>query len=431
MDNEVSTYFSKNSYQAPVVYVEIMGVTFGLHDITDDQLDITTIMQRPVTPNSLVKYPNLVTNLKVDKIVSGEINKYTLEIKYLPQDGEDPSYIDKLLSANRTQNNSMITIAYGDGSLDGFNFRKYEAMVVGYKMKVDFSTACMTYTINAMSIASSYEITGPNGNIMQHSFVDRTNVRVSDIIKEIYYDPTYGLQLVFPGGIYIDGAHINEWDPKNPPDILLEESTISGGKMTPFQYLKSLVPRMIASDIGIEESTGFLYSIDDGYRNQSFHIDRVLDSNGKTYADEIVIGTEGSVVIDYEVTTDMSLGIAIDYGKNKDPNAFTSYFVNSENEEVELDTYGSIKTDSTDDALVDKKWWDMVSSIPYGLRLVVRAMKRQIPLMTPIKVTILIKGRLYFLSGIYMVVKVNDEVNGNGYTTEMELLRTSGLEYIG
>lgn len=423
----MNKHFQVNGYQAPAVSVTILGVTFGLHDISQDEIDITKEYIRPATPKSLAEYPNLITQLKVNKVVNGEVNKYEITMKYLPQDGEDPNYIEKLISANRTQNGSRIIISYGDASLYGNNTRQWEAIILKYRMRADFNIGCMTYIIECMSTARMFSLAGPAGEPMQNSFDPVSGERCSDVIKRIYYDPTYGLQLVFPGGIYIDDVHISEWDNIDPPDIVLEESSIPGGKMTSFEYLKLLTSRMISSDIGTNDNpTSFMYSIDDSLNNQSFRINRLI--NSEDIADEIVIGTEGSVVIDYEVTTDMSYGIALDYGEELSSDTFTNYFVNASGEEESVESVGAVTSSDTDLAAVDLKWWEAVSSYPYGLKLITRAMRTQLPLMSRLRITILIKGMVHNMSGIFMLVKCDDEVNSDGYTTTMELIRVEGVD---
>ena len=417
----MSTYFSTNSLQAPAVYVEIMGVQFGLHEKDNDVFDITQI--RPSTPRSLIKYPNLITAIEAKRISDADLNIYSITLKYQPGDNEDPSYIDKLLSANSTQNGGKIVIAYGDGSGEGFFRDKLEALVTKYTMEVNLEASTFTYTLIAQSVGGIYYLKKDDGSIVNFEFPDRSDVAVSSVIREIYNDTTYGLNKAFPGGIYIEDLHINDITDDNRPDAVLRNATIPGGSQNPLEYLKTLVKYMIPITIGTDNASSYVYSFNDKLGGQSFDINRAIGAGDGSYIEEIPIGVEGSPVVSYSFTTDFSSMRAVEYGEVDEANSLSRYYINENGQEVRVDGIANSDSYNLLEIARDQKWWATVSNLPYGLNLVVRSMKRHVPLMSKFKVTIVVKGRVHWVSGIYQLTAIKDKVDNSGYFSEIEMLK--------
>lgn len=420
----MSKYFSSNNYQAPAVYIEIMGVRLGLVDDSLSNIDISEDI--PATPKSLIKFPNLIISLNVNKIVSGDMNKYTLVLKYLPQDNEDPSYIDKLLAANVTQNSSKIVISYGDTSTEGFFSRKDEAFITNYTMKMELETSAMVYTITAITVASALTQLDTSGNVITYEFQDVSDTHISKIYADLYNNPKYGLKDIFPGGIFIDKVNVLNITDKNRPDTKFE-GTIPGGNMSLLEYLTALVSLMVPSSYGTEDICGYVYAFNDTYGSRSFEIYKSI--NDAKIVDELVIGSvDGSNITTYEFTNDFSALIAMRYGKTKDiqSKSLSKTYIDDNCNEVEIEgVLGNHKNLNTSSMSNDAIWWNSVSKLPCGLNISTRGMIRQLPLMSNIKVTIVIKGRIHFSSGIYSLMEVHDVIDNSGFYSQLKLLKTS------
>lgn len=425
-------YFSTNNYIAPAVYIEILGVKFGLASYNEVAYDITSY-ERPITPSSLSKYPNIITKLKVNRLVDGSDNQYTLTIKYLPQDGDDPSYIDKLLAANYQQNDSKMIIAYGDSSLDGFIRNKMEATILKSSMSVDLETSALEYTIKALSLSSIYSIyKDSNGEPIQFSFPARKDMYPSEILKLVYNDPIYQLKKVFPGGITINGIDINEINDSNRPDIFRSGEVISESKCNPYEYLIRVVKSMYSSEIGTKDNSNkpFIYSINDSYMNQSFDIFNLVTNSSEDYVDEVEIGIEDSKVTSYKFDSDFSYLMYQSYASENNEKGLYKYYYDDKGNEYKVKSYdGSASVNSHEQIARDKRWYESVSELPYALTLTTRYLKRSIPLGSNLKVTIIIKGQVHWTSGIFMITESVDEISTSGYSSTLKMLRLKGATY--
>ena len=423
----MSLYFSDNNYQAPAVYVEIMNVQLGLSEHNQEYqfLDISEI--RPRTPKSISKYPNIVESIDVERITDGDINIYTLVLKYAPDEDEDVSYVDKLISANRTHNGSKLIIAYGDSSGDGFFSTKKEAMILSYKLKVEQEASAMRYEITAISTCGIYAYKDETKEALgKYPFPEEKNTRVSAVIRKVYQNPTYHLRDIFPGGIFIDGINVEDMNNDNAPDLLYDEFVIAGGDYSPVDYLKYLAKLMSNRDIGKDSNYSYSYSYNDDMGAQSFHIDRSLGPEGSSYIDELKIGTQDSNVIAFEFLADHVTGMVVDYAKKGDSSASETTYYDRYGQEHKITYSPSNKVDGSkaeEELERDRRWWNTISQIPYTMTCTARGLKRQIPLMTCLKVTYMVKGQAHFLSGLFYATSIKDHISSEGFTCELEMVK--------
>lgn len=438
MISKRSTIFTTNTLQAPAVYLEILGVQFGLADFEAmKNIDITKhVYERPRTPKSLVKFPNLITSVKSERITD-DYNKYTITLRYQPGDNEDPNYIDKLLSANATQNDSIIRLAYGDASSDGYFTRKMEAAIRKYSMSLDTSSATMTYTLSAEPVARSVTVAEDGSSIVAVPFPALTGkFRISLIIKKLWNDEsTYGFQSLFPGGIWIDDIHISDITEENAPDMEIQASDdeFKSEETSPISYLIKLVTSyMYNKDTGTSlASNKFVYLYDDSMDNggRAFKIYQSPVSNDESaieYSDEVVVGAKDSPVTGFEFTEDNSIALCVRYSLYQDNGKTSKYFIDDQGREVRVDgVYGAQSSYNKIDILREKSWWDTMATLPVGLKLTTRGVRYQLPLFSKIKVTNLIKNQIHYSSGIYQIMSTYDEISNKGYTSTFTLLKVS------
>ena len=126
--------------------------------------------------------------MQVEK-VNGAVNKYTISLTYAIRAGDDPNLIDKVLASAQDRS---IKISYGDYSLPSFIFKEEEAMIQSVKQSISMNSSQISYTLNCVStsdVANAGSITFPPIN----------NRKPSDVIKELFSKPEYGLLDLFPG----------------------------------------------------------------------------------------------------------------------------------------------------------------------------------------------------------------------------------------
>lgn len=95
-----------------------------------------------------IQYPNYIQSLKVAKI-NGQVNTYTLTLKYAITQFNDPNFMDKVLSS--ASNSRRIVFSYGDLNAPAFVYRNEEAIITNVQQQIDLPSASITYTISAVS----------------------------------------------------------------------------------------------------------------------------------------------------------------------------------------------------------------------------------------------------------------------------------------
>lgn len=105
----ISLLSSTSVVQSPFITIEIAGIQFGTF-IRKGHSNI---------------YPNYVQSIEIDK-VNGAVNSYKIQMIYAIRAGDDPNFIDKVLSKATDR---RIKISYGDYSLPSFIYKEEEAVM--------------------------------------------------------------------------------------------------------------------------------------------------------------------------------------------------------------------------------------------------------------------------------------------------------------
>ena len=74
----------------------------------------------------------------------------------------------------------------------------------------------------------------------------------------------------------------------------------------------------------------------------------------------------------------------------------------------------------------DKTWWTQVTQYPIKATLRVRGLLKPALLMSYLRVNTWFYGRKHLSSGLYVITKQRDSISGNGFATELDLLRVGG-----
>ena len=107
-----------NLVEAPYITTDIGGHVLGTYSQVEkiNKLGIS----------NKVQFPNYMKSLSVVKI-NGMVNTYNLQLMYQIRAGDDPNYVDKLLSS--VSNTRKIILSYGDSASPSFIFRQEEAIM--------------------------------------------------------------------------------------------------------------------------------------------------------------------------------------------------------------------------------------------------------------------------------------------------------------
>lgn len=366
-----------------------------------------------------IQYPNYIQSLKVEKI-NGQVNTYTLSLRYAITQFNDPNFIDKVLSS--VSNTRKITFSYGDLNAPAFVYRNEEALITNVQQQVDLASASISYAIEAVSSSNLTKVGAFN-------FQART-AKPSDIIKEILRNNSkYGLLDLFTGMRDMNLVEQRGLIASN--DIVVH--LMAKRNISILEYLQYLVKSMQSSN-----------------NNQDIYVFKVVDSVDKIFNGpyfRVINSTDASSSIDC-----YSLDIGFDYQTNNavtqfniDNNEAYSIYYNyskklTTNEYVQrIDDNGTlssvyapiISSDNTQGITQpeDENWWKNVTQYPLSATLTIRGLLRPAILMSKIDIGVLFYGRPYAGgTGSYIVTQQTDNIDTRGFYTTLKLVRVGSSE---
>lgn len=418
--------------ETPYVKVNIGGHDFGV--VYHSSSNTSPSMTRQAT----VEYPNYMQRLKVTK-VNGAVNTYEIDLVYQIEAGADPNLLDRIFAS---VGYGKIKISYGDMSSPTFIYREEEAIITKVTSRVEFSQSRISYTVYCTSTSL-----GLYANY--HDFPEWPNKKPSEEIFELLSDNTnkYGLTEVFDGmrgkldkvkelGLIATDDRAVDIPAKTHIDII--------------SYINFLVTCMVSNsdDINnpLKNSTYYMTICDDTYDEtyidpmtgrkylggSYFKVTKV-DSNTKTLATvdtyEIDIGYPGdNQVMSFNITDDNSWALLYNYSDDIHHQKYT-YTIDDDGRMLTIDspniTTSAVKNTTTPS---QKSWWTQMTKFPISATLQIKGLVRTVMLMTYLRVNAIFYGQRHVSSGLYIITKQVDTIDGNGYRTELTLQRVGGDE---
>lgn len=382
-----------NYVEAPYVKMTLGGVEFGTYDGG--------------------KYPNYIQGIDVRK-TNGSMNEYTINLVHQVSPGDNPNYIENLISKNGF---NKVEIEYGDAEA-GITYRSVNALLIDVKSKYDFFNSSISYTLHAIS-----------SSVM--SAVDRRNYpavkdKPSNIINKMLYE-TGELLKYFPAMISKTLVSSNNCIPTNDKEVEMDAMT----NTTPLNYLNKLVSSMVSTTSqAINDSIYYLNINDENSLGPFFTISEVSTKMNKSmfpliYEIDINYPDEKSLAYNFSVDTDFSWPLAYEYAgefSNYD------YGINNSGKTFAEASNAAIKTitGTTNSFITDKNWWTNVTEFPIKATLEVKGLTSYVLLLNYIKVNVYYFGNKRDSSGIYIVTGQEDTLSGNGFRTKLELTRVAG-----
>lgn len=414
--------------EAPYINVNIGGFTFGKYNETRTQDAV------------IINYPNFVTSLDVTKI-NGQVNMYTITMLYQIRVGDDPNFIDKILSS---VGYGKIKISYGDYASPSFVYKEEEAIITKVTSKVNFGTSSIQYIISCTS--SALQLLGTN-----YSYEYHAKSKPSSIIRSMLDRANfYRLTNIFPA---LTGDNLN----KNFSRFIATDDAAveipAKEYMDPVSYINFLVTYMVPESDNPtttqRSATYFMTIHDDSYADYSdvggtyFKITKIPTTyktvpTFNTYT--VDIGYPGgnnpgeNLVMDFNLTDDNSWALLYDYSQS-DMGASQqnySYSINDYGQAIQHYspnvTINALKGKTT---AAMQSWWTRMTEFPISATLVIKGLIRSAMLMSYIRVNSFFYGKKHVSSGLYIVTKQQDKVDGSGYRTILSLTRIAGAdEYI-
>jgi len=147
-DERRSLLASGARVQVPWIKVTIGKYTFGVYSRTeigkrDDQGFYYTAYN--------VQYPNYVQSLDITKI-NGQVNQYTLSIRYAVKQTDDPNFFEKVFSS--VSKTREIIFSYGDMNMPTYIYKEEKAIITKITSRFNLQGGVIEYTVNAVSSAA-------------------------------------------------------------------------------------------------------------------------------------------------------------------------------------------------------------------------------------------------------------------------------------
>lgn len=393
--------------ESPFIIVTFGNYTFGSYTA------------RTVNNAVRVEYPNYITRMSVVK-VNGSVNQYTIDMSYQIRAGDDPNFIDKVLSSVRYNN---IKISYGDWQSPTFIYKEEIALITKVTSNIDFANARISYVVNCVS--NSVGLYASNVN-----FIERFD-KPSNVIKEVFRNSSYGLQQVFTG---MNADNLNSLIASDDQAVKIYAKPATD----PLSYINYLVTCMISNtnskDSVILDSSYYMIIHDDKYGQDLggpyFTVEKVLANSGTIHSYDVYEVDVGypseNMIMEFNITNDNSWSLIYSYNDDQDRQDY-SYYI--DNQGRMMKEYSPDITTSGNKFITtasQKTWWTQMTQFPISATLTIKGLVRPAMLMQYIKVNAMFYGQRHMSSGLYFVKKQQDIVDSRGYRTILTIQRFAG-----
>jgi hypothetical protein len=412
--------------QAPWIKVTIGKYTFGVFD------------KKGMSKNAQgnyetfnVQYPDYIESLNIIKI-NGQVNQYTLTLKYPVRSCDDPNLIEKILSSvTRTRE---IIFSYGDACNPAYIYKDEKALITKVDQNFQLESSVITYTIHAVSGAA---LAGAG----VFNFINNAGVKKqpSDEIKRVFNDSTYGLQKIFTG---MTKDKLNQLIDSTDAAVELDSKTNTSA----IDYITYLVSCMVpqgatqstlSKDIyimTIHDETVFDTAFSDSFNSNTayggpyFKVTRV-STNTMFRADayEVDVGINTStIVLGFTISNNENYSMLYDYAADLQTEQYSTR-INNQGQWEQI--YTPMITSGNNRYLSraeDKVWFTKLTKYPISATIKIQGLLRPATLLQYIRLNVIFPGgNSHISSGLYIVTKQVDEINGSGYFTTLDLTRIS------
>ena len=353
---------SSSRVETPFIAVSIGKFNFGVFN--------KEIGSGAFTGYTKYLYPNYVHSLNINK-VNGAVNTYTLSMKYQITAGDDPNFLKKVFST-QAQERRMI-LSYGDYSSPSFLYKQEACTITDVTSSIDFGSSCITYTITAISDALS--LTAGLFNFPAR------RAKPSDVIKELLYTKTYGIQDVFYG--MRDVNLITTYGLIASDDKEIQIDAKRG--ITIFDYLNYLVSCMSPasnSTNSVIKTGKYVFTVHDDYQGvlggPYFTVHRLnTTSKNLTSLDvyEIDIGYPGAEsILGFSIDDNQTYSILYNY--SKDVNQTDYIYRIDDNGKLQKEYSPAISNNAQKFITTekDKMWWTDVTQYPIKATLTIKGL---------------------------------------------------------
>ena len=412
---------SQARIQVPWVKVTIGDYTFGIFDdFTKKWGQSTDGFYQPFA----IQFPNYIQSLEVTKI-NGQVNKYTLSIKYPITINDDPNFFEKVFSS--VSNTRKIIFTYGDAETPAYIYKNEEAIITGVRQEFDLGGSAITYTVSAVSSAAL----ATDGNITVLGTGNGKKVKPSEEIKKLFLN-NESLRNTFTG---MSAADLNKLIAGDDMEVEIE----SKRNISAIDYINYLAGCMIpeGSAPGLSKEIYIMTIYDDSITSA----ERSLSKNGPYFevkkvstvmergdAYEIDIGINTSTIVrSFQIDQQENYSIYYDYQSDAHPN---NYVRRIGADGLWKDVYAPtsmLKSGAFDIKSHERVWWTKATQFPINATIQIQGLLRPATLMQYVRLNVIFPGgNKHLSSGLYIVTRQIDNIGPNGYATNLGLTRIKG-----
>lgn len=401
----------------PFIKVTIGDYTFG---VFKQDNNITKNSDGSYRLTSQFTYPNYIQSLQIVK-VNGQVNQYTLVLRYPIDENNDPNFFDKVFSS--VSKTRKIIFSYGDLSAPKFLYKNEEAIILDIKNNFDINSAVIQYNISAVSTcklatASVFNFTGPEFT---------GDKKPSDIIKTLLrQNSKYGLLDVFSGMRNMDLVESMGLIRSDDCIVTLQNKQ----NINILDYLRYLVSNMRRSPSLSDKSLYKLVVVDDTsdvLGGPYFKVINTNESSDSLDTYQLDIGyPSNNVVTSFNIDNNESYSLLYEYSKKLNTNEYVSRIDDNGNISS---IYSPNITSNNDIQLTnsnDLNWWKNVTQYPISATVTLKGLLRPAILMSKVRLSVLFYGKAHISSGEYIINKQVDTIDGNGCWTTLNLVRVDG-----
>lgn len=404
----------QNRVESPFIILHIGQYTFG-HCIKDRN-NFSKLLS--------VTFPNYMTSINVKKI-NGAVNTYTIQMVYQITEVDDPNLLERVFSS--ISDTRIITLEYGDWALPNYIYKDEEAILTKISSRVDFNNNKIEYTLNATSKALAItSVAKPFPAIF---------AKPSDRIKLLLKDKSNGLTDIFYGMKNLDDAKLATLIVGDDKEVELKAQT----NMSVLNYINYLVSCMTSesepANANLKSSRYFWAAYDDinnEFGGPYFKVVKVDAKNKYTLSYDcysIDIGyPSGNYVSSFTLDNNESWAILYKHASDLNIPQYT-YDIDNSGKITSVSSpmiTNSSKYGTTSES--SRAWWSAMTQYPISAKVVIKGLLKPALLMSYVKVNTYFFGRKHISSGLYIITKQEDQIDGSGYKTTLSITRISGDE---
>ena len=419
LNRNKSLLSSQARIQTPWVKVTIGDYTFG---VFDEKTKAWGKKQDGFYAPFSIQFPQYIESLQVMKI-NGQVNKYTLRINYPVTQFDDPNFFEKVFSS--VSRSRKIVFTYGDAENPAYVYKDEEAIITNVQQEFNLQGSTITYTIGAVSSAAL----STDGSITKPA--PGTKVKPSDEIKKLFRS-NKSLQNTFTGMKISDLDTLIAGD--DMPVMLESKQNISA-----IDYINYLAGCMIpaGSGPGLSKDIYVLTIYDDSITSADrtmskkgpyFKVTKVSTIMEHSDAYEIDVGINTSTIVrSFQIEKNENYSIYYEYQNLAHPENYVRR-INGDGQWEDVYAPTSMtKPDKYKTDPSDQVWWTKATQFPINAIIQVQGLLRPATLMQYVRLNVIFPGgNKHISSGLYIVTKQVDVINGNGYATTLNLTRIKG-----